>query len=159
MQLSSAHLSPWGLPWVMPEALRHSKSCRSVCNRSHCWNYLSVSKGAERCFVIHPLLWLDCSCSCMLTVTWLSGIRDAADHTCACMQARQALTGALKIWWDQSQLHSVNNAPDWQPALLPAMFVGAKAAAMESSAGPIQVPIPPQCLFCCTSLLPLTRQC
>lgn len=55
------------------------------------------------------------------------------------VQARQALTGALKIWWDQSQLHSVNNVPDWQPSLLPAMFVGAKAAAMESNAGPIQV--------------------
>ena len=55
------------------------------------------------------------------------------------VQARQALTGALKVWWDQSQLHSVNNVPDWQPALLPAMFVGAKAAAMESNAGPVQV--------------------
>lgn len=80
----------------------------------------------------------------------LSDTCDAANHKSAvhCMQARQALTGALKIWWDQSQLHSVNNAPDWQPALLPAMFVGAKAAAMESSAGPIQVPI----------LLPSTRR-
>ncbi|KAL3150414.1 hypothetical protein ABBQ32_000252 [Trebouxia sp. C0010 RCD-2024] len=58
------------------------------------------------------------------------------------LQARQALTGALKIWWDQSQLHSKDNIPDWQPALLPAMFVGAKAAAaaMESSARPIQAP-------------------
>lgn len=60
---------------------------------------------------------------------------------CVCMQARQALTGALKIWWDQSQLKTKDKTPDWQPALLPAMFVGAKAAAaaMESSARPIQV--------------------
>ena len=73
---------------------------------------------------------------------------------CARMQARQALTGALKIWWDQSQLHTVNNAPDWQPALLPAMFVGAKAAAMESSAGPIQVatPLLPAVLGCAAAI-------
>lgn len=47
------------------------------------------------------------------------------------LQARQALTGALKIWWD--------NAPDWQPALLPAIFVGAKAAAMDRMADTIKV--------------------
>lgn len=73
------------------------------------------------------------------------------------MQARQALTGALKIWWDQSQLHSKEKIPDWQPALLPAMFVGAKAAAaaMESSARPNQVsPLPPEpCLSYSTLLL------
>lgn len=47
------------------------------------------------------------------------------------MQARQALTAALKIWWD--------NAPDWQPALLPAIFVGAKAAALDRMADTIKV--------------------
>ena len=74
------------------------------------------------------------------------------------MQARQALTGALKIWWDQSQVERKEDIPDWQPALLPAMFVGAKAAAaaMESSARPIQVPTPSPpspTLPCSTSLL------
>ena len=51
--------------------------------------------------------------------------------TCVCVQARQALTAALKIWWD--------NAPDWQPALLPAIFVGAKAAALDRMADTIKV--------------------
>ena len=79
----------------------------------------------------------------------------------ACMQARQALTGALKIWWDQSQLHRLNNDPDWQPALLPSIFVGAKAAAMDRNVDPNQVgtlvcapltPVPAatHVLSCCT---------
>jgi hypothetical protein len=56
-----------------------------------------------------------------------------------CTQARQALTGALKIWWDQSQKNKHNNEPDWQPALLPSVFAGAKAAAMTRNVDPNQV--------------------
>ena len=56
-----------------------------------------------------------------------------------CTQARQALTGALKTWWDQSQKNKHNNKPDWQPALLPSVFAGAKAAAMTRNVDPNQV--------------------
>ena len=62
-----------------------------------------------------------------------------------CTQARQALTGALKIWWDQSQKNKHNNEPDWQPALLPSVFAGAKAAAMTRNVDPNQVLPPIMC--------------
>jgi len=52
------------------------------------------------------------------------------------------LAGALKIWWDQSQERSKNNEPDWKPALLPSIFFGAKAAAMNINVDPNQVGMP-----------------
>ena len=105
--------------------------CGKVSDITAC-QYLYTSNMLGRvCLHVHS------QAGCNSAIEYLVHVPDSL-KVCGCVQARQALTGALKIWWDQS--HS--SAPDWHPALLPSIFLGAKAAAMNSNIDPNQVGYP-----------------
>ncbi|KAL0053110.1 hypothetical protein WJX82_000994 [Trebouxia sp. C0006] len=100
----------------------------------------------QRSIILKSITLLDCLLEAHAAIVTTSESLGASlgsaagPETQQVLQARQALTGALKIWWDQSQKNKHNNEPDWQPALLPSVFAGAKAAAMTRNVDPNQAP-------------------
>ncbi|KAL0034398.1 hypothetical protein WJX79_000220 [Trebouxia sp. C0005] len=101
----------------------------------------------QRSIILKSISLLDCLLEAHAAIVTTSESLGAAlgnaagSETQQVLQARQALTGALKIWWDQTQKKQHNkDEPDWQPALLPSVFVGAKAAAMTRNVDPNQAP-------------------